>query len=522
MYELFNPFPKIEKVVYGKIINSYRIEDKAIITISLLNNEMIEYDKDIYSSRGLLNTIMNYLNNENQNDTIHIKRITKIINKYELENYIGDIRELKKYNRNKKINKLKSIFNEFKPYFYECTITIDIRRINFFQKYKFCYKCDNTECSENIFNGYIPFVLTCNENTISERKDGIETKILFSASPIRVVNGVLYLIDDNIEEKYKAQKIEKNRIKNFRTSKSIIKNINRCNAYLTTELNKCFPKNIYKIKYTMYHIGQGLCSYISFNRNFGIFYDIGFSKCGTKDTSINFDKKNTYNRFLKNKPRAIILSHWDTDHILGIVYADENIYDKVWIAPDINYIKNITDSALRLSRYLSLREKLNNIASKKYKRTLFLISKDYNNKKVYNNSNLVIYKGKGTATDKHSNKVNNIGLIVEIENRCKNLLLTGDVDYFKMPDELITRNFNYLQVPHHGGDVGFPIFKPKIIAESIAIVPVSPNYNIYKHPNNIHLSRLACSGFIVIQSNDFQQYNDICNSFDKDKYIIEL
>ncbi len=560
LYKLFNPFPKEGKLVYGKItdVKVDKEEKNMIVNITLTNDEMLEFDEDIYGKKGLLKNIINYFNNMQDGFSENIKRISQ---KYNLDNDVSWIFNIDAYDINKHMNLLKETFDKFKPYFYEISTTITedskvwkylcilkyfcnrkkpilyMLNINYIKLIYYIHQNlesiylnlddeyknldDISDWWDGLYSGYWPFKLICNEDIDRQRNYFIKGNVLFSASPIKVENAVIYIVDDDIDAKYKADMIDEKNRNIFNTEKNVINDEEIDKKVLENTMNKYYPKNINKIKYTMYYVGQGLCSYINFNRNFGLFYDIGFSVSGQKDTSINFEVDGSYKRYCNNRPKAIILSHWDTDHILGIVYCDTEIYDRIWIAPDLNNIHSNSGSALRLSKYLSLREEIKNIGIAEYKKTLFLISDEYNDNIVYGNGKFTIYKGKGTATNGYSNKKNNIGLLVELTIMDKNLLLTGDVDYFKMPSKLTTKSFDYLQVPHHGANVGIPIFKPKVINESVAIVPVS-KVNKFKHPYLNHMKALKNDGFEILRADKFEERNEcICNG-NKDKFVIYL
>jgi hypothetical protein len=123
LYKLFNPFPKDDKLVYGKItnINVNKEEKNAIVNITLTNDEMLEFDEDIYGKEGLLNNIINYFNNMQDESSENIKRISK---KYNLGNSTSWVFNIETYDINKHMNLLKQTFDKFKPYFYELTVTI--------------------------------------------------------------------------------------------------------------------------------------------------------------------------------------------------------------------------------------------------------------------------------------------------------------------------------------------------------------------------------------------------------------
>lgn len=60
--------------------------------------------------------------------------------------------------------------------------------------------------------------------------------------------------------------------------------------------------------------------------------------------------------FQKVIPNAVVLSHWDDDHIMGCVYAPEKLFECPWIAPEI--VKKNAISAKRLAAYLTKKNKL--------------------------------------------------------------------------------------------------------------------------------------------------------------------
>ena len=72
-----------------------------------------------------------------------------------------------------------------------------------------------------------------------------------------------------------------------------------------------------------------------------------------------YDKRNRYGyavrAFRRIKPDIVFLSHWDDDHIMGCVYAQKDVFDCPWIAPEIT--KNAI-GAKRLAKYLSVKGKL--------------------------------------------------------------------------------------------------------------------------------------------------------------------
>ena len=486
--KMLNPFPENEKNIYGRIINCEKVDtelEEFNVEITLTNDEMIKFDNDIYGDEGLLSSINDY-------SIEPIKNLKDRIHELDIEYDIGVNKIL---NSKEDVNK---IYDLFTPYFYEFYATIkDIGLAKKLQQY-----------SDQ--GTYLQLVLLPPKDCEQyNEKDFIKGSLLFSASPIVVKNRTIFINEETkgIRNKFKGKYKSNKAICNTqfheinKHDKDAVKKFNDA-------LSNCLPKKINEMQYTMFHIGQGLCSYISFNRNSGMFFDIGFSEKGRNDNSIKFDNYGNFVRYKYRKPKAIILSHWDVDHILGIVYADKDVFNKVWIAPSFEDLNDsgISNSALRLCKYISLKEGVNNHgisrSDSKYERSLFIINKSFNDDIVFKDKSdkFMIHKGKGTATNGHSNKANNIGLLIELKNT-KNIILTGDIDYKKMPSSISTKKVDYFQVPHHGAACGDPILVPQNINNSKAFLPVSEKHNRHNHPRyNEHLDILKKRGFKVCRT----------------------
>ena len=168
---------------------------------------------------------------------------------------------------------------------------------------------------------------------------------------------------------------------------------------------------------------------------FNLIYDIGinYGKPGKKiKTKSYFNVKDAISHF---KPNAVILSHWDEDHILGIVYANDKIYECPWFAPEVNSFKL---NARRLARYLFT------------KNVLTLIEKDKTEKQVAQEGDLKIFMGRNEGTD--GIDVNNCsGLVLVHEKADVKAIFCGDVPYKAIANELWNRGqgYDYLIIPHH-------------------------------------------------------------------------
>lgn len=282
------------------------------------------------------------------------------------------------------------------------------------------------------------------------------------------------------------------------------------NDFIEENFKKLIPRQIDNGRIKIYNVGQG--NYVELKLGGKIFlYDIGMT-IDQDDLNNNKIKFNYTNIFPYHRPDAIILSHWDIDHILGVVFLNsEHIFNNtIWLAPNFSCISNLSQSAYRLGFYLLSKKKIHLVEN--YNSCLY---KSQDNK-------FKIWQGKGTATARGGNKANNIGLLIELKdivfNRgsfrkihsslwcLNNILLTGDCDYCKMPD-LIANNmedYDILMVPHHGADTTIPHFcnvnRP---VDKLAII--SYGKNNHKHPGKFqHLPELMKNYYITKTQNKYK------------------
>lgn len=223
---------------------------------------------------------------------------------------------------------------------------------------------------------------------------------------------------------------------------------------------------ISKINFSVYHVGYGHASYFIFNKNSKGFYDIGFTKFITEDSSVP-----AYS-ISNHKPKWVILSHWDIDHYSGVVnYKPLNCFSIPWIAPD-EYSKHFAFN--RIVGLLNF-----------YGGSLYLVDRSFTG---YNYLNyFYLLKGIGK-------QANNSGLFIAINNQYKMMSL-GDLDYKYLPKDLPFYDVDYLVIPHHGSfQSGICPFKTHDI-EAQAIVPVG--FNNYENPSRIMLNVLQNRGFKI-------------------------
>lgn len=404
---------------------------------------------------------------------------------------------------NEGVVELDSIFNEayenrnnqiFKPYFYEfsgyCKSWSDLKKL-------LLYYIDNEL-------GYFTCFLDFSEDANYDRNDNIiatvEGNVIFSASPVVEKSGKLVIehnssridpkflpiLDDSI---YKCTNIPIGE-----SSKAILENsINSLS--LSYE-----PKNA-----IIYNVGQGNNISIELVGNKHIFFDIGLTKSSVERKQS--EVKAAIKELNKIQPEIVILSHWDVDHILGVAYANDSIYDSLWIVPDLwglmkyTYkrkgvlkFKYVSDSAKRLLKYLDYKN-----AGK-----LIIIDENWTNACLYSSKNkkICIWSGSrknaaginGAKEPYNINEANNFGLIMTLKNE-KKLLLPGDCEYSIIPSDIWKDEYEYLIASHHCSKMSkIPLLKTSTNEKAILSYGVA---NTYGHPNRQHMRELYDIGYEI-------------------------
>ncbi|MCT4662638.1 MAG: hypothetical protein N4A40_12325 [Tissierellales bacterium] len=456
-----------EKIVYGSIIDFKKNETNMVIKITLTTKQMIEFDKFVYGKNQILDIVtqVEQLKNfENLDENIKRKEKIMYVNSL-LSDFLKTSEVLidASYADNKKfiewiIRILKMLS---KPYFFESEATIDLSDQKTYER-----------LIERKEGGFYEYKMSSDSD-----KGDFLIDMVFSASPIKRSSKTLAFNGDELKEIYEQED-------------TLGYCVNDC-VYTEKEkmqiesiLNRVISDEINFMNYRINHVGQGLNSYIEINEDKTIFFDIGDTlKCS--DPSRNL--ANVKNLYKTKNPELVILSHWDVDHILGVAECKDDIYNAVWITPDLNYATSqFSLAALRLNYYLSKTTELINVDN------------SFAKKKVYSGSNIKIYKSSGEDNSNknktvdenycggYSNKKNNIGLVLELEYNNKKLLSPGDSDYLALAREIKTSTYNYLIVPHHGSRCGRPNFSLANGAD--LIVPVGEN----GHGHPIMEKNLSC------------------------------
>ena len=261
--------------------------------------------------------------------------------------------------------------------------------------------------------------------------------------------------------------------------------------YLTKNFNN--PNSKFNVR--VMNMGQANCIHITdtVTKN-TMFFDIG------KPWGAYYDRKNkvsvhntdydpgsnllnNLSRLKKYNPNCIVISHWHYDHFSAYTHLDYYNKNITWLVPWVSSEKEIT-SACRLVKYL---------LKKKACHTVYCLDGEG---LLYSDSNdLQIWKGQKTSDP-------NTGSIIL---RIKNALFPGDSLYKYWPDDLVSSlgSISNLIVPHHGSSISqsLPAYQRNVLVihsfsnSTDKNAYVSVGFNIYNHPNSIHLDDLDIKGF---------------------------
>lgn len=329
----------------------------------------------------------------------------------------------------------------------------------------------------------------------------------FSASPFIYKNRTLKVLTE--DENFDAN------INNYRyKNKSDLKNVVKRCALSARAIQEYIPSSELKGNIKVYNVGQAACSYLV-SHSHRIMLDIGVDKRFLYQQAANEKApeviRNNYQSIQKCQPEVVILSHWDTDHILGVCLLNKKI-SALWIAPDISErTGNIPVGTIRLYYYLCNKNKL-----------LSVLGRD-KGQCFYSNNCLAIYKG----PSKGRNKNNNHGLIVVFGSSTCNaekIIFPGDCEYSAWPDKLkINQNFySVLIVPHHGAKMvledstmGQQDFRKRTAIFSYGLG------NQYGHPSGEHVLKLKNRyGYDVFGTAEYNYIEILINLQDDIKFLV--
>ena len=322
--------------------------------------------------------------------------------------------------------------------------------------------------------------------------------VLTSASPIEYISGRLVIMEKNPKLPHDYEKLVKEDI--YQCQSDVYTLAKR--SELQIDLDKVFDGEIPQTV-KVYNVGQGYCASIIMQSDRTVFSDMGLSK-NPQELRLQ-EVRNAKNEIRKTPPPiAVVLSHWDLDHILGVTNAADNIYDAVWIVPDIYtlnkttsvYPKYISTSAKRLLKYLDWRNSTQ----------LIRISDQFKRQMVYQNAQKTFsiwtgerrpIHGKNKKNERYTiTEANNFGLILFLSNQYT-ALLPGDCAYKVLPDSLKSKEISHLVAPHHCSKMSSPNIKPATKGEKKAILTFGL-YNTFGHPNPLHKDELMKLGYEIL------------------------
>jgi len=321
----------------------------------------------------------------------------------------------------------------------------------------------------------------------------LDGELLFSASPVMripVYIKILHTNKDKILEK-QWQDIEAVTKKNIST----VTNAKRIEQAF---MKKIPLTNSSSIKYhvKIYNVGQGnwidISVYDGINLIATIVFDIGIGK---KQPNSNLCASITKNAAKKIKNNTLfVLSHWDLDHIQGIVELERNQFNTTWIVPELP--KKSSNGALRLAAFLSIDSNIFSV----------FIDHSLNGSVIFENKFFRFGKGEGKATSYTIE--NNSGLILAIKKSKKKMLFPGDCDYSQFPMKFINDKYEASIISHHGAAIKSSHLK-YINCQIIKFAAVCVGKG-KKYPNSSHISSVLAKGCQLHQTKKFKLVSNPC------------
>ena len=315
----------------------------------------------------------------------------------------------------------------------------------------------NTKGSEN------PYIwMECKLNTYISDNINISGYIIQSASNIEKIRA-----DVTIIEKYDTPWFYNELIKDILDTYDISSSCHVDDDKFIQMIKNNIGNEMVKF-IDVYKTGNSNCIFVN-NVNGGFFYDIGFN-CKHKSDELSSGKSYNYTstmkEIIKNTPSFFILSHWHTDHFVGIYSAKKDYFDKDWFAPDCY---DACVGAKRLAKYLDLKKHL--FLAERYskdktisKESCRLIGKPINIKGAKTNilGTYKLYMGGKAKCD--GSFPNCEGIVIEYTKYTNSgnivVLMMGDVNYSSFNEarknnndpQIADSQIEYLIAPHHGSE----------------------------------------------------------------------
>ena len=315
----------------------------------------------------------------------------------------------------------------------------------------------NTKGSENPY-----FWMECKLNTYILDNINFSGYILQSASNIEKIRAEVTIIE-NYDTPWFYNELIKDILDTYDISSSCYIDDDKFIQMIENNIRNKMVKFI-----DVYKTGNSNCIFVN-NVNGGFFYDIGFN-CKHKSDELSSGKSYNYTstmkEIIKNTPSFFILSHWHTDHFVGIYSAKKDYFDKDWFAPDCY---DACVGAKRLAKYLDLKKHL--FLAERYskdktisKESCRLIGKPINIKGAKTNilATYKLYMGGKAKCD--GSFPNCEGIVIEYTKYTNSgnivVLMMGDVNYASFNEarknnndpQIADSQIEYLIAPHHGSE----------------------------------------------------------------------
>lgn len=304
-----------------------------------------------------------------------------------------------------------------------------------------------------------------------------EGQIVFSASPVQFFKCNLKIIDPSIP----ANVLEE------------IDNTYSLTPKDDTEIYKLFDDvigNVILKVARVYKVGHGnLLRLIgrdnATKRKFAMCYDVGFQKgshAGTGNKRYSHYNVATYTVGL-SKTDMVVLSHWDDDHIMGVVGAKDALFSVPWVAPDV---EGGSVNALRLACFLEKKGSMNLVKKSDSPRPIYTSSAIPNAKILVT---MGANKSKGGITPENCS-----GLVIANYRDGKNSIFCGDVPYKALDKKIWDEEYKNLVVPHHACKMDAGVVK--------AVVDGKAVYCRNEDGDTNHVEALEAKGYVVEKTED--------------------
>lgn len=258
--------------------------------------------------------------------------------------------------------------------------------------------------------------------------------------------------------------------------------------------------NSNNIDITVYNVGQGNWNEINFNNEALIVYDFGSSSTQVLNELIRTTVQPEVQRMRIDTilgdgtlKKVLIISHWDTDHYIGL----KSLSDIQLKSFDFCIVPNRIEN-----------ETTRNVVNRLLENTL-VIPMEMNSRIAgggssrltveYDSSLLKLYKG-----TKCSDR-NKRGILLSIHNNNKDYIFPGDHFYNQIDsyiNSLCKGNEYNLVIPHHGGNAGSYRLLDSIVNGVNGIISTGGRYG---HPKTVVVNRVN-NNFINTHRTDINSH----------------